>query len=66
MHVLRTRAPIFKQAPNSYVLVEGCLLERTYAGNKRGAIHHEQSTISVLGSVFFDNVTGSVSVEDSE
>lgn len=54
------------QAKDSYVLVDGCLFEGNYANNKGGAIHHEDKRISVVGSVFYDNVAGSESVEDSE
>lgn len=60
------RSPIFQQAPNSHVMVDGCLFEGNYAGNKGGAIHHEEMNISVLGSVSYDNVAGSESVKDSE
>lgn len=54
------------QARKSYVLVDGCLFEGNYAGNKGGAIHHQDGNISVLGSVFYDNVAGSENEHDSE
>lgn len=57
---------IFGQAKDSYVLVDGCLFEGNYAGDKRGAIHHDERNISVVGSVFNDNVAGSQNEKGSE
>ena len=54
------------QAKDSDVLVDGCLFEGNYANNKGGAIHHENKHISVIGSVFYNNVVGSESEEESE
>ena len=54
------------QAKDSDVLVDGCLFEGNYANNKGGAIHHEDKHISVIGSVFYNNVVGSESEEESE
>lgn len=54
------------QAKDSYVLVDGCLFEANYANHMGGAIHHDDTHISVVGSAFFNNVAGSENEEDSE
>lgn len=45
------------------VLIEGCLFESCYASKKGGGMHQGVGQISILNSVFYDNVAGSDNVE---
>lgn len=54
------------QAKNSNVSVDGCLFEGCFAGNKGGGLSQDDGQLSVLSSVFYNNVALSDIEDDGE
>lgn len=48
------------------VMVDSCMFEQCYASKKGGALHQGVGQITVLNSVFFENVAGSDNDESGE
>ncbi len=54
------------QVENTDVLVDGCLFDSCYASKKGGGFHQEDGYISVVDSLFYNNVAGSTNEEAGE
>ena len=48
------------------MLLDGCLFDDNYASNKGGGVHMGNGSVSVVDSLFFNNLAGSDNVEDGE
>ena len=54
------------QTEFSDLLVEGCLFDGGYANLKGGGVSQDNGYMTVLGSVFYDNVAGGNNLEHGE
>lgn len=52
------------QAEHTNILIDGCLFEANYASQKGGGMHQGVGQVSLVDSLFYDNVAGSENVED--
>ena len=55
-----------RQAKRSNVSIDGCLFNGCYASQKGGGINQDVEKMSVMSSVFYNNVAGSNNVAGGE
>ena len=46
--------------------VDGCLFDDNYASSKGGGVNIDKGQVSVVDSLFFNNLAGSKNVESGE
>jgi len=54
------------QVESTNVLIDGCLFDSCYASKKGGGFHQEDGYVSVINSLFYNNVAGSTNEEAGE
>lgn len=48
------------------MLLDGCLFDGCYASKKGGGVHQGIGQVTVLDSLFYENIAGSDNVEDGK
>lgn len=54
------------KSTDSDVLIDGCLFEACYANGEGGGMFHSTGSMSVVGSMFYNNTAGGDNAEDGE
>ena len=58
--------PSLSQCDSTALYLDGCLFDDNYANNKGGGVIIDEGQVSIVNSLFFNNLAGSDNVEFGE